>query len=173
MFARAWLLVVLPALCTAPVLAQSAPPSDGEGRYVLQEVRAGYLRLDRESGVVSLCRERGEAWTCELIAEDRGAYEAEIEALETEKAALEARVAALETRLAEIAGLADAPVEAGAAARTDLAEGAGRAAEAERFAAEDEELDRALDFTEDAMRRLFGVLREFQRDMEPDGGSAR
>lgn len=175
MFARASLVVAMICVTGAPLAAQTAAPPDDSGRYGLQQVRAGYLRLDRQTGAVSLCRERGDTWTCELVADDRAAYDDNLAMLEAENATLKARVTALEARLEDIVGLARRPVDVEAAVAAPDAEASpdGKARRNEELAAEEEEMDRALDFTEDAMRRLFGLMREFQRDMEPDSGTAQ
>lgn len=176
MFARASLVAAMICVTGAPLAAQTAAPPDDSGRYGLQQVRAGYLRLDRQTGAVSLCRERGDTWTCELVADDRAAYDDSLAVLEAENAELKARVASLEARLEDIVDLARRPVEAEvavAAPDAPVTPDDNRTSDQE-LAENEAEMDRALDFTEDAMRRLFGLMREFQRDMEPaDDGTAQ
>jgi len=165
MIARAPLLLALICLTAGPALAQQTAPGTEGGRFTLQEVRAGYLRLDRSSGEVSLCRERDHGWTCDLIADDRAVYSDEIGRLEKEKARLESRVAALEARLDAIVGLAESPVDTEAAA--------GASPKASATTSMDEEIDQALDVTERAMRRFFGIVQDFQRHQQTDADRPR
>jgi hypothetical protein len=159
MIARAPLLLALICLTAGPALAQETAPGTDGGRYSLQEVRAGYLRLDRASGEVSLCRQRDVGWTCDLIADDRTAYSDEILRLEKEKSVLERRVAALEQRLDAIIGLAERPVDSGVAPKTSTVT---------PDASMDAEIDKALDVTERAMRRFFGIIQGLKDDYQTD-----
>lgn len=163
MYKHAPLIAGLVLGMTLPVAAQSDEPEAAEGRYSLQEVRAGVLRLDRETGEVSLCRDRDQGWACELIADDRAVYTEELDRLEAENAALSARVTALEARLDAVADLAGQPVDTPTAAEAEDAYRLGRAEADAR-----DELDRALDTTEHAMRRFFGMIQELKRDFETD-----
>ncbi|MDQ0315296.1 hypothetical protein [Amorphus orientalis] len=161
MFTRSVLLAALVGVVATPVLAQDDGPANN-GRYSLQEVRAGYLRLDRQSGGVSLCRERGDTWACELVADDRSALSDEIDRLSDENAGLRQRVEALEARLAAVSELARRPVDSevapGPTAETAPGDGARALAE--------EDLDQALDMTEQVMRRFFGMIQDLKRDLE-------
>lgn len=47
------------------------------------------MRLDAQTGQVSFCREREAHWTCETVADDRAALEAEIKRLSDRVAELE------------------------------------------------------------------------------------
>ncbi|MBS1180195.1 MAG: hypothetical protein H6Q99_75 [Proteobacteria bacterium] len=73
--------------------AENLPADDG---YSLQPAVGDYLKIDRRTGDVSLCATRGGAWSCELIADDRKAYEERIDELEAENDRLSKRIAALE-----------------------------------------------------------------------------
>ncbi len=71
--------------------ASAQPPvtPNDAWRYKLQKVDGGFLRLDAQTGQVSFCREREAHWTCETVADDRAALEAEIKRLNDRIAALE------------------------------------------------------------------------------------
>ncbi|ESR26422.1 FtsB family cell division protein [Lutibaculum baratangense] len=93
------------ALLVAPaVLAQEAQPDTEGGRYMLREVDGGYLRVDRDTGDTSICRGSGAGWTCTLVADDRRAYEDELERLAAENAELADRVASLRDEVARLRG---------------------------------------------------------------------
>lgn len=80
------------------VLAQTPPIDDG---YSLQPAVGDYLKIDRRTGDVSHCAARDGAWSCQLIAEDRKAYEERIAELEAENDRLNKRLAALEAQKKE------------------------------------------------------------------------
>ena len=58
----------------------------------MQKVEEGFLRLDAQTGQVSLCRSRAGGWACETAADDRAALEAEIKRLSDRVAMLERQV---------------------------------------------------------------------------------
>lgn len=83
----------------AVLTAQTAPaqePPPPETGYSLQPATGEYLKIDRRTGDVSLCASRSGGWSCELIADDRKAYEDRIAELEAENERLGKRIAALE-----------------------------------------------------------------------------
>lgn len=90
---RTTALAMTTALAFAPAaLAQSAQPgtpdADNGGRYSFHRVDEGYLRLDLQTGYVSLCSRHTIGWTCQTIADERIALEAEIERLQADNSAL-------------------------------------------------------------------------------------
>ncbi len=68
---------------------------DQAGRYTMSPIEGGFLRLDTQTGRVSVCQKRGEAWVCETVADDRAALEDEIARLKKENQALRRRLAEL------------------------------------------------------------------------------
>lgn len=79
-------------LILSPASAQSPLPDEG---FSLQPATGNYLKIDRRTGDVSLCAPRGDAWSCQLIADDRKAYEDRIAELEAENERLAKQLAAL------------------------------------------------------------------------------
>jgi hypothetical protein len=77
-------LVVIPALAGEP----ADVPDTAGGRYTLNKVTDGYVRLDTKTGEVALCSPRAVGWACQVAAEDRTAFEGEIARLRGENAAL-------------------------------------------------------------------------------------
>jgi hypothetical protein len=84
-------LLTMPALAQGTDASKSAPESEN-GRYTMSPVEGGVMRLDSRTGQVSLCRKKDDAWTCELVADDRAAYEKEIGRLQDKVANLEAEL---------------------------------------------------------------------------------
>lgn len=81
------------ALLASSALLLSAGSSAAlaqEGRYVMQRADDGFVRLDTQTGEMSLCRKQDEQFVCRMSADDRRALEAEISLLEDRIARLEA-----------------------------------------------------------------------------------
>lgn len=109
---------ILLALCALLVLASPVGAADSGAEppdkcdYALSPATGSYLRIDRQSGAVSLCAERGGLWSCQLLADDRQTYQDRIAALEADKAALEAENTRLRTRIAALEGGGNKDAEA-------------------------------------------------------------
>lgn len=83
------LAVVVAGFClTAPAFADDAPPGKGDARYTFNTVADGVLRLDTQTGEVSLCSQHAVGWACVIAPEDRAALEDEIARLRRENGAL-------------------------------------------------------------------------------------
>jgi hypothetical protein len=72
----------------APVRAETAPPDSAGGRYVFSKQDDGFVRLDTQTGEVSLCSQKSVGWACEAAPDDRAVLENEIARLRTENGAL-------------------------------------------------------------------------------------
>lgn len=105
------------------------------GRYAFHPVEGGILRLDRESGAVSLCVSQAGKATCTLAADDKAALEAEIARLTEANRQLLARAIPL-------------PPDASAAPPS------GKDKRPALTLPSDQEIDTALDFLEQTMRRF-------------------
>ncbi len=71
-----------------PAWADEPTPDSEGGRYVFNKQANGFLRLDTQSGAVSLCSEQPVGWACQAAPEDRAVFENEIARLQNENAAL-------------------------------------------------------------------------------------
>lgn len=90
MFRRATTFASLAGMVTilaAPVatLAQD----EGQKRFSLEKTDSGFVRLDTETGALTLCRDEGGQLTCRMAADERAAYEKELDLLEKRVTALE------------------------------------------------------------------------------------
>ncbi|HKM87943.1 MAG TPA: hypothetical protein VJX48_05005 [Xanthobacteraceae bacterium] len=81
--------VVVASFCLiVPALADDATPENDEGHYTFSKVAEGFVRLDTQTGEVSLCSQRTVGWACQAVPEDRAVLENEIARLRRENAAL-------------------------------------------------------------------------------------
>ncbi|VAW13453.1 hypothetical protein MNBD_ALPHA09-2133 [hydrothermal vent metagenome] len=69
--------VALTAVATGALRAQGT--SD---RFLVTPIEGGIMRVDRQTGEVSVCKERQDSWNCELVPDDRLTLEREIDDLE-------------------------------------------------------------------------------------------
>ncbi len=81
--------IVVAVFCLiAPALADEETPDNEHGRYSFSKIAEGLLRLDMQTGQVSVCSQRAVGWACQAAPEDRAVLENEIARLRTENAAL-------------------------------------------------------------------------------------
>lgn len=145
-----------------PAAAQRADRPQADDRYVLAPAGDGYLRLDRKNGRVAECSVRNDSWRCIPVPDAQLALEAEIARLAGEVASLRAENA----RLSGGTGGARPGTSPEAAPGIPPREDGDRP----RFSPDEEaELDKALDFTEQAMRRFFGLMKTLRDEYEGMG----
>jgi hypothetical protein len=120
---------------TALVLGLSALPASAEDmvRYSLEKTADGYVRMDKQTGEMSICKEADGQLACRLAADERGPSES--------AAALAKRVEALEQKVAALEGNPSKPQNA---------------------LPSDEEFDKTLSMMERFMRRFMGVVKELE-----------
>ncbi|GLR50386.1 hypothetical protein KYK30_01290 [Shinella yambaruensis] len=78
----------LPFIFVAALVAGSAQ-AEGEGRYRMEKTDGGFVRLDTATGEVSLCREQEGQIVCRMAADERAAFEQELDLLTKRVEALE------------------------------------------------------------------------------------
>src|SRR6185295_1847747 len=118
---------------------------DGEeraGRFAMTPVEGGFLRMDTQTGAVSLCQRSGPKWSCEAVSDDRGTLQREIDRLSAENRALQEQL--------------------------DRADPAGKDRRADRGSKfqmpSDEDVDRALTY----MQRMMRLFKEKMRELDSD-----
>jgi len=143
-------LLVPAMLVVLAALPASAQTRDVPGRYSMQPIEGGFLRLDTQTGAVSTCRPgAGNLVLCQPAQEEQRGLSTEIDRLRAENIELKAEV----KRLQETTGLGTPPPLAGPPA--------------EKFQLPTEEdVDQALDYVE----RMFKKFRDRLRNLEDDGG---
>ncbi len=110
-----------------------------EGRYQLEKSGDGYVRLDTQTGEMSICKQQNDQLVCRLAAEERAAFQDEIERLDAVLEDLQNRIANLE--------------------KQDQSE--------KQKLPSTAEFERTLGFMEQFMRRFMDILEEF--DHAPGG----
>lgn len=70
-----------------PLAASAAEPD--ASRFQLERSGDHFVRLDRQTGAMSLCEEKDGALVCRMAADERAAYESELDRLSDRVTALE------------------------------------------------------------------------------------
>ncbi len=150
------------SLLATTASAQLVTEPHDEDQYHVVEIEDGLVRIDRRTGEITECQNSANGWVCRLSADDRLAYEAEINRLDAEVERLENELA-----LAREAGegadqdVAPMPVPENGTGpdgtlrdRLDLPS--------------DEELDAVMETAEEVMRRFFGMVQDLREDLETE-----
>jgi exonuclease VII small subunit len=72
-----------------PLLAPASGFAEGEGRYQMERTADGFVRLDTVTGEVSICKETTGQIACRMAADERTAFENELDLLTRRVEALE------------------------------------------------------------------------------------
>ena len=134
-----------PPVLVRPGQVEPPPPA----RFSFSRVDTGVLRLDTQTGQVTLCRAHTVGWACEAVPEDRAALEREIARLQDEVTDLKRRIAELQQPPTPPRPPAPVP-DTGEKKPPLLTE---------------EDISRARAYVEEAWRRLVEMLMNFQKDV--------
>ncbi|SMH38812.1 hypothetical protein [Mesorhizobium australicum] len=74
----------------------AAVAQEAETRYTLEKTPDGYVRMDNRTGEMSVCTERAGQLVCRLAADERSAWQGEIDRLTRRLDEVEKRLGALE-----------------------------------------------------------------------------
>lgn len=69
---------------------------EGDARYTLERSGEGYVRMDKRTGEMSICSEQSGQLVCKLAADERSAFESDVDRLQASVESLEKRVTELE-----------------------------------------------------------------------------
>ena len=125
--------VMIGAVITLPLIGTALAVS---GRFIMEKTNEGYIRMDTQTGAMSICEAEKGQIVCKMAADERAAFDGDIKALEE-------RIATLEQRL-----------ESG----SNLFSHNGNGLPSE------EEFERGMGYMEEFMRRFMGIAKE--RDEE-------
>lgn len=118
---------------TLVVVFSSGAQAQPTERFQLEKTDSGYVRMDVQTGEMSICEERNRQLVCRSSADERAAVNDEADRLQGRLDRLEERLAKLE---AEKQTAAEMPSE--------------------------KEFDQELDRMESVFRRFMGIFREFE-----------
>jgi hypothetical protein len=136
--------ILVPTIALAGIAAvASAEEAD---RYRLEKTDTGYIRMDTTTGEMSICEERSGQLVCKLAADERAAFQSDIDRLQTKLDDVEGRVAKLE-------------------ARPSIPE---------TLLPSDEQVDKGIDIMEKFFRSFMGIVKELDKDVaKPDANPQR
>src|SRR5262245_20052269 len=137
----------LAALTTAS--AQTSTPDSQNGRFLLNPVADGVLRLDTRTGQVSVCSRSDSGWACKLVPDELSALETEVARLQEEN-----------TRLKKERLDRGPPIPDGSGPSP------AKPSDPELKLPSDAELDKVISFLEQAWRRLIEMGRNVLKDVE-------
>ena len=130
------LAALIASLAIAAALPASAAAQDTD-RYTLERSGDGYVRMDRRTGEMSICSERTGQLVCKLAADERSAFQDEVDRLQERLTGLEKRVAELETV---------------------------RRIDPQALLPTDEQFEKSLGYMERFFRRFMDIVRDFDKD---------
>jgi hypothetical protein len=134
------------AMALAGAAMAAAPGGEQPGRFTMQPVDGGYLRLDTATGDMSLCAPSGGAFECRPVKDDRD-LQSEIARLSEENKELKAEVKRLEDMLGLDGG------ERRPAPKFELPS--------------EEDVDKALTYLERMFKKFRDKLKELDKPLEP------
>ena len=127
--------LVVPAVF-ACLTAASAQAEDA-GRYRLEKSADGYIRMDTQTGAMSKCQEQNGQLVCRMAADERTAFQDQVDDLQESVKALDARVARLENSLS---------------------------ARLESKLPSEEEFNRTMGYMERFVRGFMGIVKDMNKD---------
>ncbi len=122
---------------TLSVGLPAAHAQEATENYTLEKTDEGYVRMDKRTGEMSMCEINSNQMICRTSADDRKAFESEIDTLTTRIEALEKKVAVLESGGAS-SGLGRLPNDA--------------------------EMEQSFTVMEKFFRRFLGIAKDLERE---------
>ncbi len=131
-----------------PATAQSSMPAGSPGRFSMHPADGGVLRMDTQTGALSMCKQVSGSWACMAVPDDRTALTGEIDRLKAENAELKTSVKRLEDLAGVPAGTDDG--KHGAIGKLPT----------------EEDVDKAMSYVQRMLKKFKEKLRELE-DTDP------
>lgn len=142
----------------------AAAAEEAQGRYTMTPTDGGFIRLDTQTGAMSLCASKDGAWACRAMPDDQKALQDQIARLEAEVKSLKDE----NKRLEDVLGLnPDKPKDGpGLAAPQD-----GTTPPPQSFKLPSEkDVDKAFDYFEGLLKKFKDRLKKLE-EQEKGGGT--
>lgn len=128
--------VLIAPLMLAPLVAGSVHAAEAE-RYRMEKSAAGFVRIDTQTGEMSICEERSGQLVCKLAADERSAFQDDVDRLEARVKTLDERIVKLENSLT---------------------------AKVENALPTEEEFEKTMGYMERFFRGFIGIVKELEQD---------
>jgi len=144
-----WVGFALVALTSAatPSLAAEEP----SGRYTMERTDDGIVRLDTQTGAMSLCRRDDGRWSCEAMKDSQRVLRDELDRLQAENRSLKAQLEDME----ETFGLGDKHAETPKSPEFNLPS--------------EQDVDKAFDYLEAMLKKLKERMEKLDEKQGGDG----
>lgn len=133
--------LAIPAVLTT--LAALPAHAEDTGRYRLEKSPDGYVRMDTQTGAMSICQEQSGQLVCKMAADERRAFHDEVERLQGEVKALDGRVTKLENSLT---------------------------ARMESKLPSEEDFNKTMSYMERFFRRFMGIAKDLEKEDQGNAG---
>ncbi|GLS37486.1 hypothetical protein GCM10010869_30800 [Mesorhizobium tianshanense] len=132
--------VLIPATLVSLVAVSAF--SQETDRYRLEKSPNGYVRMDTQTGAMSICEERSGQLVCKMAADERAAFQDEVDRLQSSVKALDERVVKLENSLS---------------------------ARLESTLPSEEDFNKTMSYMERFLRGFMGIVKDMEEDSGEDG----
>lgn len=132
--------VLIPAALASLVAASAF--SEETDRYRLEKSANGYVRMDTQTGAMSICEERAGQLVCKMAADERAAFQDEVDRLQSSVKALDERVVKLENSLS---------------------------ARLESTLPSEEDFNKTMSYMERFLRGFMDIVKDMEKDSGEDG----
>lgn len=157
MFRKPLLMTGAGAVAATVLAGAVCAQTTSAGRYTMHKAEDGFVRLDTQTGAMSLCRKSDDAWACTPMADTKGGGRAEIAELRRENQRLREEVKRLDGLLDNGVPQAEDP--------SDPPRPGGTKKPGMRLPSE-KEVDQALDYFENMLRKFQDRLKRLERKEE-------
>lgn len=149
---------VLSAVVVSAAAVLCDPVSAAEGRYQMTPIDGGFMRLDTETGAVSVCKTQTDKAVCELAEDGSARYSKEIDSLKQENEKLQSQVDRLEQHF----GLGPEPTQPGNDLEPPVPPSPGLKVP------QKEDVDKMFDYIEGMLNKFRERLKRLEKEPNPE-----